>query len=308
MAKKTKIKPIKAIVALCEGKTDVAFLRRLLEADNYHDYKEVVANIPKPLGLGGKKGESYFSKKLKSYDYDSSKLRDRPVLPLILKRVEGQSLSFILLYDMNGMNRVKNYREIIKDFQGLSLKSGNDEDYESSLFKMDIALAFIFDLDDKTKADRISYLRETYAESISELQYLSETKPIIDSKHFKGVGYHFFCEEAGQKGNLEDLILPMMKEGKEALFNKAEQFLNCEGAFIRKKESNLAEKDENKTESDFKKSLIGVVGQLETSGVNNADIIKITKYLDKDKFKRSTQCAAILKFIRNLRETLRETT
>ena len=117
MVKKKTMKSIKAILLLCEGKTDVAFLRRLLEIDNYQDYKEIVGNMPKPLGLKGnnnnKSKGSYFINKLRTYQYNSANLRDSPILPLILRRTQGQSDTYAFLYDMNGMDRVDNYKEIM---------------------------------------------------------------------------------------------------------------------------------------------------------------------------------------------------
>lgn len=120
-----KSKNLKVVVLLCEGKHDVAFMRRVLLTDNYRDYQEKVNNIPAPLGLknASKEGVSYFINKVKEYNYDSSTLRDRPLLPLILKRVHGQQSDYVFLYDMNGMNRISNYTEIISDYVGLSSKS-----------------------------------------------------------------------------------------------------------------------------------------------------------------------------------------
>lgn len=308
MAKRKKIKPLKAIIVLCEGKTDVAFLRRLLVVDNYHDYKEIVGNIPKPLGLGGDKSEkakgSYFINKLRNYQYDSSNLRDTPILPLILRRTEGQSDTYIFLYDMNGMGRVENYKEVIKDFQGLSRKSQNEDDFESSQLKMDVALAFIYDIDDKSVGERVTYVKETFSDTIEELMYLQEDKPIIDTKHFKGLGCYFFCNEENNQGSLEDLVLPLMKTSKENLFEKAEEFLNSDGGFIRYKKNDKSLQDNYKTASDLNKSLIGSVGQIEISGLNNADIIKHTNLLNIDKLKNSNQCKSILEFVKKLRDKL----
>ncbi|MFK7979078.1 MAG: DUF3226 domain-containing protein [Saprospiraceae bacterium] len=308
MAKRIKTKPIKAIIILCEGKTDVAFLRRLLTVDSYRDYKEVVGNMPNPLGLGGnnnnKSKGSYFINKLRTYQYDSANLRDLPILPLILRRTQGVSDTYAFLYDMNGMDRVDNYKEIIRDFQNLSRKSLQPDDFAISHLKMDVALAFVYDIDDKSSSKRVEYIKETFSDTIEEIQYLREDKSIIDSKHFKGVGYYFLCDEQSDKGNLEDLILPLMKKGKEDLFENAEKFLNSEGEFVRYRNTTPLSKDDSKTASDLNKSLIGSVGQIEISGLNNADIIKHTKLLDKDKFKSSKQCLVILKFIKLLRDKL----
>lgn len=308
MAKRIETKPIKAIIILCEGKTDVAFLRRLLEVDNYRDYKEVVGKMPNPLGLGGnnnnKSKGSYFINKLRTYQYDSANLRDLPILPMILRRTQGVSDTYAFLYDMNGMDRVDNYKEIIKDFQNLSRKSLQENDFAASHLKMDVALAFIYDIDDKSSRERIDYIKETFSDTIEEIRYLGTDRPIIDSKHFKGVGYYFLCDEQSNQGNLEDLILPLMKKGKEDLFENAEKFLNSEGGFIRYKNTTPPSKDDSKTASDLNKSLIGSVGQIEISGLNNADIIKHTNLLGKDKFKSSTECLAIIAFIKQLRDKL----
>lgn len=302
MAKK-KIKPVKAVIALCEGKTDVAFLRRLLEADHYKDYIEIVSEMPHPFGLGrnGKRG-SYFINKLRTYNYDSSRLRDRPILPIILRRTQGQSDTFLFLYDMNGMNRIENYREIIMDFNGLTAMAASDNTYvQAKMTKIHIAIAFIYDLDKKTSTNRIQYIKDNYADLIPELQYLSESNQITNSKNYKSIGYHFLKKDDKDIGNLEDIILPLMKTGNENQFDKADDFLTSNG-FIRLKKDHS--KDDNKTQSDFKKSLIGTVGQLEHSGLGNADIIKLTSMLNKGKFNTSQQCQSIIKFFREMRKNL----
>ena len=296
MAKKKIMKPVKAIIALCEGKTDVAFLRQLLLSDDYRDYVEIVSKIRQPLGLGGNQtGESYFINKLKTYEYDSSELRDRPLLPFILRRTEGQSDTYVLLYDMNGMDRTQNYREIIDDFDEL----GNP--FKTSTPRVDAAIAFIYDLDDKTIADRLQHIQETYIDLIPELKDISESIKVTNSKKYKSIGYYFLKKEDEEVGNLEDIILPLMRKGNENVFDKAADFLNSNG-FIRLKKDKS--KNENKTQSDFNKSLIGTVGQLEHSGLGNADIIKLTSMLNKDKFNNSQQCQAIIKFFSEMRKGL----
>jgi len=305
MAKK-KIKPVKAVIALCEGKTDVAFLRRLLEADHYKDYIEIVSEMPHPFGLGrNEKRGSYFINKLRTYNYDSSRLRDRPILPIILRRTQGQSDTFLFLYDMNGMNRTENYRKIITDFNMLTAMSASAEIYvQAKMTKTHIALAFTYDLDKKTTTNRLQHIYDNYADLIPELKHLSESKQITNSKDYKSIGYYFLKKDNEQAGNLEDIILPLMKKDNKVVFQNAETFLNSNGEFIRYKETNPSEKDDNKTQSDLKKSLIGTVGQLEHSGLGNADIIKLTSMLNKGKFKTSVQCQAIIKFFHEMRKAL----
>ena len=302
MAKNKKIKPVKAIIVLCEGKTDVAFLRRLLKTDGYNDYKQdAVYKIPKPFGLAGDKNDkgSYFINKLKTYKYDSGRLHDRPILPIILRRTQGQSDIFLLLYDMNSMDRPQNYREIITDFNKLTLPI--EDDYFEAFTPIDAAIAFIYDLDDKSVTERLQHIQSNYADLIPELEHLSKNKQITSSKNYKSIGYHFLKKDDSDAGNLEDIVLPLMKKGNEHLFDKAADFLNSNG-FIRLKKDKS--KDENKTQSDLKKSLIGTVGQLEHSGLGNADIFKLTALLNKDKLKNSSQCQAIIKFFSDMRKGL----
>ncbi len=278
-------------------------MRRLLrETDNYSDYREIVANMPKPFGYvnGSLKG-SYFINKIASYQYESKSLRDRPILPLILRRTSGQSNTFLLLYDMNGMNRINNYKEVIKDFRQLSNTSSSN-DFEGKQAKIDVALAFFYDLDRTPLTDRIDYIKNTYSDMIPELHYLSEQKNIIDAQNFKAIGYYFLQKDENKGGSLEDIVLPLMHRGNEKLFEGAEGFLKG-GKFARYNDNK--EVNENKTQSDFKKSLIGTVGQIEHSGLGNEDVIKLSSLLDKDKLQNSRQCQEIIAFFKKLRDELR---
>jgi len=277
-----KKKEIKVVVLLCEGKTDVAFIRRLaMDLDDYKDYKEIIKDIHKPLS-------SYFIDKVKNYDYDSSNLRDRPLLPLILRRTEGQSDNFLLLYDMNGMYRTKNYREILNDFKELS--STESGGFESRGPQIKSAIGIIYDLDDKSREERLEYIKNNYKEVISEIQYLKENQTIVNANSITGaVGYHLLMDNNCK--DLEDIIIPLIKTNNKQVVEDAKTFLD-------------EQKESVSKDSSFngKKSQIGVIAQLERSGLHNADFIKLTSLFNTDVMKRNKVCTDLLEFIQGLRK------
>lgn len=288
----------KVVILLCEGKTDVAFLSRLLiTSDNYKNYKKTVESMPFPFGLNTKsKTDGYFSKKLKEYEYDSAQLHEKPLLPTILDRNRGNSYTLILLYSMGGMGKISNYKEIIRDFstltKGIQLNSNS----------IHASLGFIYDYDNSSLLDRVEYIKNQFQDQINELQNLSDTIHITDSKFFKKIGYYILPKSLS-KGNLEDIIIPIIESRHNLLVEKAKAFL-IERGFKRMKISDNTQEDENKTKSDLNKSIIGVLGQIEHSGFGNAEIIQRSSLLNHDEMKKSNECKGILAFIKSLRDPL----
>lgn len=288
----------KAVILLCEGKTDVSFLSRLLvSADDYKDYKRTVEGMHFPFGLDPKtKADGYFSKKLKGYEYDSAQLHEKPLLPTILERNKGNSYTLILLYSMGGMGKVANYKEIIEDFSTLSKGSPLTED------SIHISLGFIYDFDNSSTAERVKYMQNQFQGEIDELKYLNENKAITNSNTFKKIGYHILPKSL-LKGSLEDIILPIIRSKYSTLLEDAKTFLTERG-FKRMKAGDNTQVDENKTQSDLNKSILGIVGQIEHSGFGNAEIIQKSSLINHDEMKNLDDCKEILAFIKQLRDAL----
>ena len=284
---------MKGIIILCEGRHDAAFLSVLLECEGYRNYKKTIKEMITPL-------YEYFTTKFSKYEYESNELFERPILPYIMKKQEGQGEMFILIYSMDGMNKITNYKEILTDFY---FQANENEDFASNLgFQNSIfSLAFILDADDKGIANRVDYIKANYTEIVPEIENIGHGKDEISAtgkKRFKAIGSFILTGNDNEHGNLEDIILPIMEKNNESVFNEAGTYLSNNN-FIRHKRGSQI-KDENKTKSDFKKSKIGVVGQLQCSGCNNTDIIRKSNYLN-GRICADDKAKEIIEFIKKMR-------
>lgn len=275
----------RAIVVLCEGRTDVAYFRRLLNMEDYKDYKEVVGNMVKPL-------DSFFNSYLKSYNYETERVLSRPLLPVILRRNDGQKNDFALLYSMDGMNKVSNYRYVIDKYKKLINSSQSDFGGGEDLPEMKISFAFVFDMDQSTLADRIELAKVNFSGNIDELKYLTIDKAITNTNKISAVGVHVIKSPNEEVGSLEDILLSIIGDNNN--ITAAKEFLDERG-FIRD--------SDDKTNSDYKKSLISIVGQLEFSGVDNSTIISKSSLFAKD-LKSETEGRRFLEFINILQKTI----
>ena len=279
----------KAVLILCEGKTDVAFIRRVLLSEHYTDYKKNINEFESPL-------KEYFSNKLKDFDYDAGTVFDRPLVPVILRRAHGNSLTYALLYSVEGDN-VENYSEIISDYKVLMSNQEDEDSYERELLgETFISLIFLLDADNKSVNEKIEYLKEHFRGLIPQIEYLSDQRMEIDTPEFKLVSLCILCDPQSNSGNLEDIILEMLKPEGNDLIEYATTFL---------KHFQFQRKSEAKQLSDFKKSIVGIVGQVEVSGLDNANIIKLTR-LFNDKLQTHPKCLEILATVSKSRQALQK--
>ena len=93
-----------------------------------------------------------------------------------------------------------------------------------------------------------------------------------------------------------------MKENNDDIFEKAENFLSIHEETTLFKGKVLYDggkiKKVNTVKFDYNKSLIGTVGQLQKSGMNNTVCITQTDYLNDTKILKDQTCINIMNFIR----------
>ncbi len=286
---------MKGVIILCEGRHDVAFLSVLLKHEGYTDYKKTIGKMVQPL-------KEYFITKFERYDYESSQLFNRPVLPWIMEKKEGQSNMYILLYSMDGLDKIDNYREIINDFyfQANNTEAfAEDNGFQDSTF----SIGFIVDADDKGIKSRVDFIKNKFIDILPDMNGLNHGKEGIkttNKKRFKAIGCFVLTKQNSDLGNLEDVLLPIMENGNEKLFNEAQLFLTSNHFSRTKIIDNKKVIDENKIKSDLKKSKIGIVGQLELSGQDNTEIILKSSYL-QGKIHNDVKSKEIIDFINKLR-------
>ena len=117
----------------------------------------------------------------------------------------------------------------------------------------------------------------------------SATLKIRDHSLFEGklkVGAFIFSKDGEETGKLEDILVPLMKQDNEQIFENAEGFIDRHY-----EESRCRGK-----KFDKGKSVIGTVGQLQKSGGSNVVCIDQTDYLTDEKVLNNAQCKEIITF------------
>ena len=248
-----------SILIICEGKHDVAFLKVILEKRlKFSNYQVSVKNIEKPVG-------DYLIKKIRDFEYDESRLRDGPKLPIILKKKKSKNVIYAILYSIDGLNSqgLTRAKELIKDYLDLITLGRTVPGFSKS--KM--SLGFIFDSDSHGLEQRCEWVKNQFSDEHLDLSNLNHNT-IIDHDVFSGIGVYSLAGEDGF-GNLESILLPIYSRGQDDQADYIKKFLT-DNNFERLIEG---KKHDRKTNSDLDKSLIAILGQFEFSGFANAELI-----------------------------------
>jgi len=288
----------KVVFFICEGAHDVAFLYRLFRAEGFETYKEIIGKFPQPLNL-------FILEALRKSNYENMNLmetRQKTIPAEIL--LKNQTL--VMLYDIGGDSNKNKRKDLIEKFLALkpSAESGGDE----WVVKIDQEYSFIyfFDADNKGIGQRVKEIeleiKEIFKVDSLNISHAGKTQVLTGYE----VGCYIFAKEDGL-GKLEDIMIPLMQEGNEEIFQKAADFLKLkeEGRLtkleMKRTDGELEEKrSTKKLDFDEKKSQIGIAGQLQVSGKSNAVIIKDTDYIKLQKIRDNHLCRNILNFIHSL--------
>ncbi|MFD1142168.1 DUF3226 domain-containing protein [Larkinella insperata] len=280
---------MKILIILCEGPHDVAFIykvsRLALNAQDITGTK--LKDFPSPLG-------SHFVRLLQNYRYEDSQLTGRPEIPTTLSLTphEDQEIVYLLIYPMGGDSKIESWKDQIQKFQDIAINDLPE-------MKAEISIGLIFDADDGL-ADRVKKCHDNFNDILPEITGLNATEQhICLTKSFKSLGLHLFCNDEGT-GNLEEILIPLMKLGNEQIFNEALEYLN------RNKDNKRPTEKKFKSNYDENKSLLGVVGQLQCSGVANNSIIKQSDYITNDKLSVSEKASELVSFLKSLINSLYE--
>ncbi|RCH56415.1 hypothetical protein DJ568_00715 [Mucilaginibacter hurinus] len=276
---------MKLLIVITEGAHDVAFLYKLFRygIKSTDVTAKKINEFPEPL-------KSLFISTFKNYEYENSNLFGRPEIPTILRH-EDKNI-FILLYAAGGDSKIHIWKDLIQKFQDLY--------YSPDLpTQLTISLSLMFDADKLGLKKRQEYLVARFSSLIPELTGIDveNNSNIISSKEFKQCCIYTFCNEDGF-GNLEDIVLPLMKQDNDVMFGDAEGYL--------KKNIDTARPTSKKFTDNFdlNKSIIGIAGQLQFSGIANNNIIKQCDYINEEKINNHPKCEELLIVLRKLIDNL----
>jgi hypothetical protein len=250
------------ILIICEGKHDVSYLSLLLELLGFSEYKKNINDFDQPL-------KDLFTKQLVKFDYDNSRLRKGPNLPVIFKQPNNHQ-QFAILYAIDGLRNIEKAKEVIFNYRTAIEFGVFDEDY-----KIDLSLCMIFDADDVGVDGRIDEMVEQYKDNIENLENAKHNS-IIHEKDYKSFGSYIISNSKGY-GNLEDILIANLNRNanqKAKIENAAKYLKEFTFERINRKKGKPDVKDEKRTISDFNKSLIALSGQFDFSGLDNGELIR----------------------------------
>lgn len=279
------------IFILTEGDHDAAFIYRVLKANGFSTYSEKIGEFPPPLN-------NFLQADIKNITIPDVKIEAARVR-FLPNEVLHKEDNLILMYALGGDSVSQLRISLIKTLNAFNIQ---DPDALQAAPEIDIAVLYFLDADDKGTASRLTQITNelTQAFGIAALPAAVINNELVEIEdiHF---GAHIFTKPGTDEGMLEDILIPLMEQDNDDIFDAARGFLSIhettklfkgkltyDGAVIKKV---------NKHKYAEKKSLVGTVGQLQKSGKSNTVCIRDADYLSDEKINVNPTCTTILEFI-----------
>ncbi len=268
----------KIMIGFCEGQHDIAFLSKILFVDGFTAYNKEIKNFIEPLN-------KQFIKKLFNKKIGDTKLGFQSDYMLPSVALHKNENILVLLHNLNGGDRVKERAEILAMYQNMQ---SEDDDFTN--FNLDFRFLYFFDADDEGIATRIEGLNT--ALDLSDTVEHSKIK-VIDKYEW---GCYVFHKDENS-GDLEDILLDLMRLNNESIFANSASFL-ASNQLHKNRQKEFSVFDEtykDKVKFQKKKSIISVAGQLQFSSMSNSVIIARSDYIKKSDIKSNKHCQDISK-------------
>jgi hypothetical protein len=285
------------ITVLCEGPHDVAFIYKILRTAGFKNIEGTkLGKYPPPIN-------SFLCQEVTNTNVEELNLQQVRGGMLPVSTLQREQ-NFIFLYSLGGDGKITERQYMLNQLLSFIPREG-----EISVLPPDtnLSLLYFFDSDDKGIERRIAELN-------TELkQVLGDTIPVVFEKQASikvinqlKLGNFIFTGSNNDKGKLEDTLFPLMKGNNEEIFERAEEYLNTnydnnrvlplklsirDGKLIEERSTKNKDKD-----FDWKKSIIGLSGQLQRSGKPNTVYIRDSDYLTLEKIADSSKCQEIIAF------------
>ena len=199
-----------------------------------------------------------------------------------LQRAEN----YVFLYSMGGDSKILvNSQPILEKF--ISFIPKEEGGFDEALPKgTSLSVLFFLDADKKGIDKRVEELNSEINSNFGVRPFDDHKKVILFNKI--KLGAFVFTGLDNKEGKLEDILVPLMAKDNEEIFDNAQKYLT---------ENALPERvKKQKLKYDETKSMIGVAGQLQRSGMSNVVCIGQTDYLTLEKIHTNTKCQEIITF------------
>ena len=268
---------MKLVFTFCEGPHDIAFVGRVLRASaSFVSYDGTIGELPEPLpNYLKKRAEQRNIDRLSTLSIKNSKQGDPPTLWDGLVSTNGDTL--ILFFSCFGQDQHKKVGEFIRGFRTLS--EARRESLPGEANK--VATAFLYDADDAGVTEKLSVWTKRYAEHFPELG------PCLSGEWAswkdEEVGWHIFSAPGSDKGQLEDIVLPLLNAAAESVHAAATTFVTENWPI-------------STAEGKQRKAMITAAGQVHHPGDSMAVILANTEHLIDATLAADLSCQQIVTF------------
>jgi hypothetical protein len=285
----------KVILALLEGPHDVAFVYRILKEIGFTSTSKIIKDLPSPLNL-------YLSnpRKFQSASFEDMKIGSvqQSFFP---REVLEREQNTILLFSSGGVGQSEIRKKIITQFNAIKEvgKAGSADN------EKDLSISILYLLDAETQG--LTFRLNAISNEIKVAMEKPEETLVFTNGSYSKVddidfGVYVFTEPGKETGRLEDILLPLMKKNNDDIFDDAAAFLSKVNDYdlFKGKTNNADVKLITRVDGEkfnYEKSLVGTVGQLQTSGKSNVQVIREGSYLTTEKILQDDNCKAIAEFI-----------
>lgn len=269
----------KVIIAICEGQHDVAFLSRVLLVNGFSLEDKKIGQLPIPFN-------KRFEAELSEVRVPDRKLGFQTPGPNLPSASFKKDDRLVFVHNLNGDGRAIERQKLIKMYRELS---GNDD------FSTQIPYRFLyfFDADEIGIYQRLTEIHEEVG--LDDTITLSNGS-VVTFDEVEWGGYIFHDIET-DVGTLEDLLLSHFDNKVESLKSSIETFLGINRLEEERTKRLIFDGNQEtytgRSKYYDKKSILGVFGQLQFSGVSNAVLINQTDFLRAEDIRHCQQCSII---------------
>ncbi len=289
------------IFILTEGDHDAAFIYRILKANGFKTYSEVIGKFPPPLA--GFLQQDIFNVSIPEVKIQQARSRFLPQYTMELDR------NLVLIYSIGGDSKGTIRTELVKALNAFNIQDDDGLAIQALPEDTHMSVLFFFDADDKGSDVRVSQMVNELKPAFPEFTFQEDdaySPSVIYSIEDMRVGAFVFRSTEEDKGMLEDILLPLMQKDNQEIFDAAETFLEINKSCqlfkdkLKYDESGTVLKKVNGITYSHRKSLIGTAGQLQKSGMANTVHISQTDYLNNEKILGDDTCKSVFAFIKQI--------
>jgi hypothetical protein len=279
---------MKAVFVFCEGEHDIAFVSRtLIATDDFERDDTTIAQFPEFLKkiLTKRFQEQAVEKVLEKVGAQKYSKMPPPVLWYALKPKKVEDQVLLLFFCAFGQDQHNAIGKFIRGVQ-LDLKFRREKHEDPGISSE--AFAFLYDADEDGEQVKLEKWHQNYSTQFPGIAIPSESawqRP-KDSENLE-VGIYILRGAEQVTGELEDIVLPLMKRHDEPLYEEAAAFV----------EKHWVPESATKKK---RKATITVAGQIHHPSYSMAVILRDTQHLKNNALNADPSCQRIVQFFKQV--------